>query len=356
MARQLAKQSSLSTQALMLLPVLGLALGLAPAWAAAPVTDAGQPRSANEAHLAESDDVVATVGDQVIRLSQLTQELAQGTAAGIAAPGYGTPERKRILQRMLDEAIRTDLLYLDALRNGVDQDPGYQRQLKRFKEGAVASLYRDRLAHEGQQAEPDALRKQLRNGIPVMIEEHALDPARDAARSDDEALVTAGDATITWGDAKARLLVVTRRAARSEGTMDLAAERRNVLEQLTDVAVMAIRGREAGLDQDPDYLQRLANFSRAGLAGFHSRQIALAMSPSAEEIEAYAHAQGETLERSDEEAWRTAQAALIQQSLREYINQLETDEVPVTVDEAKLDRLLAQEAESPPAAGGAPAQ
>ncbi len=120
---------------------------------------------------------------------------------------------------------------------------------------------------------------------------------------------------------------------------------------------MALRAREAGLDQDPDYLQRLADSSRTGLAGFHSRQLAWRCLPSAEEIEAYAHEHGETIEPADEKARRTVEAALIQQRLEEYLSQLETDEFPVTVDEAKLDRLLAQEAALPPAAaGGAPAQ
>ena len=356
MVRQMPKQYSLSRRVLALLPVLGLGLGAAPAGSVVPATEVGQPASANEKVLPANDEVIAKVGGLAIRFSQLTQELEQGAAAGISVPAYGTPERKRILKRLLDETIRTDLLYLDALRKGVYQDPGYQRQLKRFKEGALASLYRDHLAHQGQQTEPDMPREQLRAGIPIKINEEALDPARDAARADDEILVTAGDANITWGDAKPRLLVVTRRAARFEGATDVATERRNVLEQLTDVTVMAIRGRKVGLEQDPEYVDQLADFSRTGLAGFHARQLAVAMSPSAEEIEAYAQEQGETLEPSDEKVRRTVEAALIQQRLEEYLSQLETDEVPVTVDEAKLDRLLAQEAESPPAAGGAPAQ
>ena len=331
----------LRQKARMFVSLLGLALALAPALA--PAADVDQPAGGAEAMAAgaESDDVIATVGDQAIHFDQLTQELDQGAAAGVAVPAYGTPERKRMLKRMLDETIRTELLYQDALRKGVERDPGYQRQLKRFKVGALAARYRDRLAHEGQQAQPEDA---LRAGIPITINEHALDPTRDAARPDDEVLVTVGDATITWGDAKARLLVATRRAARSEGGTDVAAARRKVLEQLSDVSVMALRAREAGLDQDPGYLQRLAEFSRADLAGFHSRQLALAMSPSAEEIEAYAQAHGESIEPSDEEARRTLAGELIQQRLQEYLDQLGTDEFPVAVDEDKLDRLLAQEA------------
>ncbi len=127
--------------------------------------------------------MIATVGDQAIRFSQLTQELDQGAAAGVSVPGYGTPERKRILKRLLDETIRTELLYLDALRKGVDQDPGYQRQLKRFKEGALAGCSAIAWPTRGNRWSRTCRGSSGGKVSRSQIDEDALDPARDAARA-----------------------------------------------------------------------------------------------------------------------------------------------------------------------------
>ena len=339
MVRRERIQSPPSRQVLILVPVLGLALALADAHAAVPAGEAGQPPSADAVLLAESSDVIATVGDQGIHFRALTQELDQGAVAGVSVPGYGTPERREVMERLLDDAIRNELLYLDALRKGVDQEPAYQAELERFQESLLAGLFRER------QAATEEARQQWRQGIPIVIHEDALDPAGDASRDDDEVLATVGDATVTWGDAKARLQVATRRAAISEGATDAATERGKVLDQQIDLRVMAIRAREAGLEQDPAYLQQLTQYKRMGVAGIHYRQLAKEMAPSEAEVEAYAQTHGQTADLADERMRNTITRALTEQKIDEYVAVLRQDQFPVTVDEGKLDLLLAQEAE-----------
>jgi hypothetical protein len=165
-----------------------------------------------------------------------------------------------------------------------------------------------------------------------------------------------GDASITWGDAKARLLVATRRAALPGAATDAATERRKVLDQLIDVPIMARRAKEAGLDRDPAYLQRVVELSGTGLVGFHYRQLAEEMAPTEAEVEAYAQSHGETSDLSDERVRHSIERTLIEQSVDAYLDDLQKDGFRVTVDEAKLDRLLAREAERHAAADGAQGQ
>jgi hypothetical protein len=338
MTQQLPNKSHLSGWLLALVPVLCLAVAQVGA-------DVSQGGSANAAPPADPDDVIATVGGEPIRFSRLTRHLDQGAVPGVSVPGYGTPERRQVLMRLLDDAISNELLHLDALREGLDQSPAFQRDLARFKENVLAGLFRERQAQEAQQVPADVLREQWREGLAITINQDALDPMRDDARSDDEVLATVGDTSITWGDAKPRLLVATRRAALSEGATDAAAERRKVLDQLIDVPVMAQRARESGLDQDPAFLQRLSEFRKGGLAGFRYRQLAAEMSPTAEEIEAYAGEHAETFPELDEAARRNVEAALTARKVVEYLDDLQADQFELRVDEAKLDLLFAQEAE-----------
>jgi hypothetical protein len=325
--------------------MLGLAFVIASTEAADEITDIGREGTIDDSLIAKTDDVIAIVGKRAIRFHELTHELDKGALPGVSVPGYGTPERRQILERLLDQAVRNELLYLDALRKGIDQDFAYQRERERFKVVVLAGLFRERQAPTG------ALRVQWRDGIAITINEGALDPARDAERSDDEVLATVADASITWGDAKARLLVATRRAALSGGATDAAAERRKVLDQLIDVLVMALRAEEAGLNQDPAYLRQVADFKEMGLAAFHYRQLAVVFTPTEEEIVAYAEEHTQAFGELDERARRAIVRSLIEQKVAAYANRLQEDGIEVTVDEAKLNRLLAQEAEQQAATG-----
>ena len=111
MPKQQPKKTPLSRCLLALVPVLGLAVAEV---TAAQVAGVGQVGSASEAAPAEADDVIATVGDEPIRFNRLTRDLDQGAVPGVSVPGYGTPERRQVLMRLLDDAISNELLYLDA--------------------------------------------------------------------------------------------------------------------------------------------------------------------------------------------------------------------------------------------------
>jgi hypothetical protein len=296
-----------------------------------------------------ANDVIAVVGDTAIRFGELTDQLDQGAAPG-SVPDYGTPERRQVIEHLLENAIQSELLYLDALRKGLDQDPDYHRSLERSRESALAGMLGER------EPATEAQRQQWREGLDIEIRDEALDPAGDATRADDVVLATVGNRVITWGDAKARLGVATRRAAMSGGALDASTERRKVLDQLIDVPVMALRASEMGLDQEPAYLERVEQSENSGLTGFYYRMLAERVAPSNAEIEEYAREHADSFPVLDDRARRTIERVLTAEAIANYADALRLDDLDVTIDSARLEELFAQEAAAHAPGGAAPTE
>ena len=70
------------------------------------------------------DDIVARVGDQPITFNQLSTMLNSSAIVGLSIPALGTPERDQVRLTLLDKVISANLLYLDAVKQGLDKDPG----------------------------------------------------------------------------------------------------------------------------------------------------------------------------------------------------------------------------------------
>ena len=88
------------------------------------------------------DDVIATVGDQTITFSEINTALNSSAIVGISIPAVGTPERDSARIILLDRFVSANLTYLDALKQGADKDPGYQKVITRFSNAILAGLYR----------------------------------------------------------------------------------------------------------------------------------------------------------------------------------------------------------------------
>ena len=91
------------------------------------------------------DDVIARVGDQTITFSEINTALNSSAIVGVSIPALGTPERDTARIVLLDRFVSANLLYLDAIKQGVDQDPGYQKDVTRFSNAILAGLYRQRI-------------------------------------------------------------------------------------------------------------------------------------------------------------------------------------------------------------------
>ncbi len=282
------------------------AVALAPLGAAAAELPEGAPA-----------DTIARVGDEVIRFSQLNTLLNSAPVVGLSIPALGTPERNQVMVGLLDKAISANLLYLDALKQGKDQDPTYRTDLQAFSDGIIAGLYRGkylvgeievapeevdefykdqivagtemtdrlragieaRLRKEKFKQRTATLRERLRDGIEVTVYEENLDIADDALRSDSDVVAEFGGRKLTWGDAKGQLTLPIN---------VLSLERRvEVVNSQVDQALMANKGREAGLEDEPGYKARVGEFQKTRLVNLHREDLVRKMEPSDEELRQY---------------------------------------------------------------------
>ncbi len=262
-------------------------------------------------------DAVATVGDQTISYAQLNTQLNSSAVVGVSLPVLGSPERRTVMLTVLDKVISANLLYLDAIKQGLDQDPAYRAELEGFSDAILGELYQrqnlvgeievtpeevdayiaenfDADAEQTEQLRAGAEatirnerfaeraahnRERLREGVAVTVHAENLDPAGDADRADDAPVAEFGDERITWGETKRRLTTLNNSAD--------AQKRVESLDGLVDQRLAARKGREAGLDQDPTYQRRMAEFRKTRLLNQHRENLVRGMEPTDEELRAY---------------------------------------------------------------------
>ena len=262
-------------------------------------------------------DAVASVGDQVIRFSQLNTLLNSSPVVGLSIPALGTPERNQVMVGLLDKAISANLLYLDAVRQSKDQDPAYRQELQAFSDGIIGGLYRakylvgdievtpeevdafyaeqivagtemtDRLRTGIEatirkskfKARTEDIRERLREGIEVTVHEDNLDVSEDALRDDADLVAEYGDRKLTWGEVKGQMTLPVN---------VLSQERRiEAMNSRVDQELMARKGREAGLENDPVYQARVGEFRKIRLVNQHRTDLVRELEPSDEELAAY---------------------------------------------------------------------
>ncbi len=272
-----------------------------------------------------ADGVIAKVGDQPISFNQINTMLNSSAVVGLSVPALGTPERDTARIMVLDKLISANLIYLDALKQGRDADPTYQRELSEFSSGMLAGLYIQRhlvgaieisedeiqafhkeffkegtelteelrtqieasLRSREVQARVAAQRERLRDGIEVVVHEQAFLTAGDTARDEAQTIAQVGDEAITWGEMKDRLIAAGKGAVIRDPLAMEDEARRTVLEAEIDTRIMAQKARAAGLDQDPVFLARVAEYQKSRLINLHRAQLAADMEPSEAELKSY---------------------------------------------------------------------
>jgi len=271
------------------------------------------------------NDVIALVGDQAITFSDINVALNSSAIVGISIPALGTPERDTARITVLDRFVSANLLYLDALQQGTDKDPRYQKAIGRFSEAMLAGLYRKRIQggeipvtdkeieayykeHVAQENKlTDELRVQiestlrrqklhaqlaaadqsLRDGVAVKVHEEALDRQGDELRADETPVAEVGGQTLTWGLVGDRIASAGKGAVAADPQASEDAARRTALEREIDLAIMAQKARAEGLDQDPLYQRRLNEYGKTLLTNLHREELTQAREPSAEVLKAY---------------------------------------------------------------------
>ncbi|NNJ94086.1 MAG: hypothetical protein HKP57_05025, partial [Halobacteria archaeon] len=273
--------------------------------------------------------MIARVGDQAITFSEINTMLNSTAVVGVSVPALGTPERDAVRIVILDRMVDANLIYLDALRKGLDQDPRYRRDIDRLMLGLLADMQRMAMQSDitvtdeeimnyyntqiapGQELTEDGraqieavlrkekvhvnamqLRSKLREGIDIKILEKNYDPDGDDGRADDTPVVEAGDLTITWGEVKSSLIAAGIAATDANLLADIDEARLGALEKQIDIRLLAHNAKDAGFELDPVFQRRLGEFSKTRLINLHRADLAEQYEPSDEQLEAFFEDQG----------------------------------------------------------------
>jgi parvulin-like peptidyl-prolyl isomerase len=275
--------------------------------------------------LAEPVDMVARVGDEVITFGQLNSMLNSSAMLGLSLPALGTPERKRMMLTMLEKAISANLVYLDAKDKKVDRLNAYIEDVSSFEDSIIASLYKTkmmigetrvgetevlhyyntqtsketeltddvRLALEAmirkrKMDEFEAtLRDRLRENVLVDINEKVLSSDYDDRRSDADVVATYDTHRITWSQVKDMMQNANGNVSQGAFYISNNVERITRLQQFIDNALMALKGRAAGLENDPSFIKRSEEYRKARLINEHRNGLIHSWNPSEGELNAY---------------------------------------------------------------------
>lgn len=315
---------------LLLLPLL-LALLLVSACSDQPGDTAAKtatettPASPPETSTQQVEGVIARVGDETISFDELNTMLNSSAMVGLSIPALGTPERNQVIITLLDKAISANLLYLEAKEQGVDRSERYLADLGKLEDAVLASMYESKvligelpvseeeiqtfykssispeteLNDDVKLAIEASLRNQkladrratmqgrLRDGVRIEIDKQVLDPDGDSERKDTDIVATVDDRRISWGEVKMLMQGADQRAAMAEFYIDADKERLRRLDRYVDNALMAMKGRAAGLEQDPDFARRTDEYRKTQLINIHRDGLIHGWLPSDDESAQY---------------------------------------------------------------------
>ena len=270
-------------------------------------------------------DTIARVGDQEITFKQINTMLNSSAVVGVSVPALGTPERDTARIVVLDKVVSANLLYLDALAQGLDKDPAYQRAMQSFTDGMLGGQYQrqviagdipvseqeiqaffDKSMKTGTEMTDDlrtqieaTLRKrklherlatqraELHKDHEIMVYPDKLDPAEDNAQTDAAVVASIDGEAITWGEVKPILVAAGRGATDQDPTAMEVDAQLAALEIEIDKRIMADKARAAGLETNPVYQARLNEYKKTKLVNLHRANLAQQMEPSDEQLKAY---------------------------------------------------------------------
>lgn len=270
-------------------------------------------------------DVIAKVGDQTITFSEINTALNSSAIVGVSIPALGTPQRDAVRITLLDKFISSNLIYLDALKQGADKDPAYLKPVHHFENAILAGLYRKHYLADKIEVSEDEIQnyygqnivagtklnedlrtqieatirreklhrsmtqagKSLRDGIKIHIYENNLDSAGDAERADDTPLAEVGDETITWWQIKERLYSAGKGATKVDALAFESDARKAALENEIDLRILAQKARQAGLESDPLYQARVNEYRKTLLITMYRTQLAKTMEPTEKALREY---------------------------------------------------------------------
>jgi peptidyl-prolyl cis-trans isomerase C len=259
-------------------------------------------------------DTIATVGDEIITMGQIDTMLNSSSMVGMTIPAPGTPERNQARLTILDKVISANLIYLDALRAGMRDNPVFRHDTERFADSVLADLYREkyligdipitdqeiqeyrdryvakdaeftddvraaveaRIRKDKFQKRVAGLRERLREGVKVAVMKDALAPEGEKDRKDDTVVAKIDGQPMTWGEARDAVMIA-----------DSTDKRVQLLDDLIDSRIEAMKARKAGLEKDPAYQRRLGEFEKVRLINLQRAALTDKINPTPEELRAF---------------------------------------------------------------------
>jgi peptidyl-prolyl cis-trans isomerase C len=267
--------------------------------------------------LAKPKDVIAKVGDQDITFSQIEIMINSSDVVGMPIPTPGTPQRNEARLLVLDKVISANLLYLDALKKGIQNDPAYQRDVEAFSRAMLAEQYRKkggaadikvtdaeirnfyknnipkgtpftpdlrisieaRLRNDRFKAKQASLQKNLRQGVEVVIDKTKLDSKGDAARASTDVVARIGQETITWGELK--------KALPNSSKSNAEVVKIDTLNTIIDERIAGNKAKAARLDRDPTYLAQVGEYKKVHLISLYKAKLLPQLEPTDKEVKEY---------------------------------------------------------------------
>ena len=269
--------------------------------------------------------VIAHVGDEVISYGELNTMLNSSAMVGLSIPALGTAERNQVMITLLDKVISANLVYLDAKQKGTDRLTSYTEDVDRFEDAIITSLYKAKvMIGDTQVSEAEVLhyyntqssketeltddvklaiesmirkkkldelkatlRERLRKDIDIAINENVLSVDYDDRRSDTDVVATYDSHRISWSQVKELMRGADQRASLAAFYIDSDEERRTRLDQYLDNAIMTLKGRAAGMENDPTFIKRTAEYRKTRLINEHRNGLIHNWNPSEDELKTY---------------------------------------------------------------------
>lgn len=280
---------------------------------------------ASSQQMTQAEGVIAKVDDEVITFNQINTMLNSSAMVGLSIPALGTPKRSQVMITLLDKVISANLLYLDAKEKGADRLTRYVSDMKKFEDAVLVTMYKSNVLIGDIQVTEDevaafykssisaeteltddvktaieakirkhrftelknSMRERLRVDADVKINEDVLSTSSDVERTDADIVATMGDKRITWGDIKVQMRGADYRATLAEFYVDNDEERLLRLQEYIDNTLMAEKAIAAGMDKDPEFIQRTAEYRKTHLINVHRNNLVNKWKPSEDELKTF---------------------------------------------------------------------
>ena len=285
----------------------------------------GKTSDTSSQQAAPAEGVIAKVGDEVITFGQLNTMLNSSAMVGLSIPALGTPKRNKVMITLLDKVISANLVYLDAKEKGADKLTVYVSDMKKFEDAVLASMYKSKvligdipvseeevIAYYNSSISPEtelnddsklaieamirkqrltglraSMRERLRTGTEITINEDVLSTDSDAGRSDVDIVATLAGKRVTWSDVQVQMRGADYRATLAEFYVDNDDERLMRLQEYIDNTLMTDKALAAGMDKDPEFTKRTAEYRKTRLINVHRANLIKKWKPSEDELKTF---------------------------------------------------------------------